>query len=205
MGGGKGDKSSLDGTTPLRLKDHPYLTPINSPAVQPGSGSKFDPLETREQVTACVHTPSGRASISSSSIRRARHRRPGRQSDRSGNAAFLSPLRAGPALRCSGKARLRDRPLPENELNPIHPIPEVIPGLRAPRIKRGQRATPPTVFARLAVTSRSKHTRMGNRCLFRWPFGRLNVQRGAADRAQELRIGLPSARLHPAPEHRKRD
>jgi len=23
MGGGKGDKSSLDGTTPLRLKDHP--------------------------------------------------------------------------------------------------------------------------------------------------------------------------------------
>ncbi len=27
MGGGSGEKSSLDGTTPLRLRDYPYLTP----------------------------------------------------------------------------------------------------------------------------------------------------------------------------------
>jgi len=54
MGGGKGDKSSLDGTTPLRLRDYPYLTPSDSPAVKPDPGSKFGRLDTREQVMACV-------------------------------------------------------------------------------------------------------------------------------------------------------
>ena len=54
MGGGKGDKSSLDGITPLRLQDHPFLTPSGNPKVQPGPGSKFGRLDTREQVTACV-------------------------------------------------------------------------------------------------------------------------------------------------------
>src|ERR1700734_3426707 len=31
MGGGSGEKSSLDGTTPLRLRDYPYLTPGGDP------------------------------------------------------------------------------------------------------------------------------------------------------------------------------
>ena len=107
MGGGTGEKSSLDGTTPLRLQDHPYLTPSGNPAVQPSFGSKFGRLDTREQVTACVRArqasgprlPRPRSDAP-------RHRGPGRQSDRSGIAAFLSPLRARPALRCSGKARI---------------------------------------------------------------------------------------------------
>ena len=54
MGGGTGEKSSLDGATPLRLQDHPYLTPSGSPMVQPEPDSKFGHLDTREQVTACV-------------------------------------------------------------------------------------------------------------------------------------------------------
>ena len=54
MGGGKGDKSSLDGTTPLRLQDHPYLTPSGNPTLQPGSGASFSDLDTRAQVSACV-------------------------------------------------------------------------------------------------------------------------------------------------------
>src|SRR5271170_3506636 len=33
MGGGTGEKSSLDGATPLRLEDHPYLTPSGNPMV----------------------------------------------------------------------------------------------------------------------------------------------------------------------------
>src|SRR3989440_1693834 len=54
MGGGKGDKSSLDGTTPLRLQDHPFLTPSREPPVLPASVAKFAALDTREQVSACV-------------------------------------------------------------------------------------------------------------------------------------------------------
>ena len=69
IGGGTGEKSSLDGATPLRLQDHPYLTPSGNP-MQPEFGSKFGHLDTREQVTACVSSRSKRASISSSSIRR---------------------------------------------------------------------------------------------------------------------------------------
>src|SRR6266498_92737 len=54
MGGGSGEKSSLDGSTPLRLEDHPFLMPGEKPAVQLGFSSKFGRLDTREQVTACV-------------------------------------------------------------------------------------------------------------------------------------------------------
>src|ERR1700693_6300951 len=51
VGGGTGEKSSLDGITPLHLQDHPYLTPCGNPLVQPDFGSKFGHLDTREQVT----------------------------------------------------------------------------------------------------------------------------------------------------------
>ena len=55
MGGGTGEKSSLDGTNPLRLQDHPFLTPSGNPTIQPGSDVKFGPLDnTRDQVIACV-------------------------------------------------------------------------------------------------------------------------------------------------------
>ncbi len=53
MGGGSGEKSSLDGTTPLYLKNYPFLTPIDNPALP--SGLKFGTLDnTRDQVLACV-------------------------------------------------------------------------------------------------------------------------------------------------------
>jgi ribosomal protein S12 methylthiotransferase accessory factor len=54
MGGATGEKSSLDGSTPLRLSDHPFLTPGDNPALQLGFGSEFGSLNTREQVSACV-------------------------------------------------------------------------------------------------------------------------------------------------------
>jgi len=55
MGGGTGEKSSLDGYTPLRLRDHPFLTPSGNPTVPPGLFSKFGPLgNTREQIDACI-------------------------------------------------------------------------------------------------------------------------------------------------------
>jgi oxazoline/thiazoline synthase len=55
MGGGSGEKSSLDGTTPLRLADHPFLTPNRNPILHPDFGAKLGPLDnTRQQVDACV-------------------------------------------------------------------------------------------------------------------------------------------------------
>src|ERR1700742_3575561 len=53
MGGGSGEKPSLDGTTPLHLPNYPFLIPDNTvkiPAI-----SDFGPLDTtRNQVLACV-------------------------------------------------------------------------------------------------------------------------------------------------------
>jgi ribosomal protein S12 methylthiotransferase accessory factor len=54
MGGGDGDKSSLDGETPLRLQEHPYLTPNGAPPIRPDSGATFNRLDTSMQVAACV-------------------------------------------------------------------------------------------------------------------------------------------------------
>ncbi|MFL5083251.1 MAG: TOMM precursor leader peptide-binding protein [Xanthobacteraceae bacterium] len=122
MGGGTGEKSSLDGITPLRLRDHPFLTPSDSPAVQPDFGSKFGRLDAHEQVSACVRLAKRegldflvldqtRADIEVPVVRvivpgmRHFYRRfaPGRLYD--------VPVKLG----------LRDRPLSEDELNPIHP------------------------------------------------------------------------------------
>jgi len=55
MGGGTGEKSSLDGITPLRLEDYPFLTPVGDPTTPSGLGAKFGPIDnTRAQVDACV-------------------------------------------------------------------------------------------------------------------------------------------------------
>jgi oxazoline/thiazoline synthase len=122
MGGGTGEKSSLDGSTPLRLQDHPFLTPSAKQMVQPGFSSKFGRLEACDQVTACVGVAKQvgldflvlnqtRADIEVPVVRvivpglRHFYRRfaPGRLYD--------VPVKLG----------LRDRPLLEDELNPVHP------------------------------------------------------------------------------------
>ena len=55
MGGGTGEKPSLDGINPLRLQEHPFLTPAANPADQPDIGTMAVPLDnTRKQVDACV-------------------------------------------------------------------------------------------------------------------------------------------------------
>jgi ribosomal protein S12 methylthiotransferase accessory factor len=55
MGGGTGEKSSLDGITPLRLEDHPFLTPGGNPTAQSEDGVKVPLDNTRGQVDACVN------------------------------------------------------------------------------------------------------------------------------------------------------
>jgi ribosomal protein S12 methylthiotransferase accessory factor len=56
MGGGTGEKPSLDGSTPFRLRDHPFLTPSGYPMVQTGCSANVGPIDnTRNQVLACVN------------------------------------------------------------------------------------------------------------------------------------------------------
>jgi oxazoline/thiazoline synthase len=123
MGGGTGEKSSLDGTTPLRLREHPYLTPSKGPAVQPGVGSKFGRLDnTREQVNACVRIAK-RAGLDFLVLNQTRPDIdvPVVRVIVPGMRHFYLRFAPGRLYDIPVKLGWRDRPLPESELNPIHP------------------------------------------------------------------------------------
>src|SRR4029450_2919933 len=53
MGGASGEKPTLDGVTPLRLEDYPFLTPSHCPIAPPAQSLKLHD-NTRDQVIACV-------------------------------------------------------------------------------------------------------------------------------------------------------
>jgi oxazoline/thiazoline synthase len=57
MGGASGEKPTLDGVTPLRLEDYPFLIPSDNPIVPPAPGLKVHD-NTRDQVNACVEIAS---------------------------------------------------------------------------------------------------------------------------------------------------
>jgi len=54
MRGGSGEKPTLDGVTPLRLEDHPFLIPASQPVHRPELGIDVPLDSVREQVDACV-------------------------------------------------------------------------------------------------------------------------------------------------------
>jgi oxazoline/thiazoline synthase len=122
MGGGTGEKSSLDGITPLRLRDHPYLTPSNNPAIQPVSGSKSDHHDTREQVMACVRLAK-RAGLDFLVLDQTRPdiQVPVVRVIVPGMRHFYRRFAPGRLYDVPVKLGLSDRPLKENEFNPIHP------------------------------------------------------------------------------------
>jgi ribosomal protein S12 methylthiotransferase accessory factor len=122
MGGGSGEKSSLDGSTPLRLHDHPFLTPQKDSAAQPCLASKRYHVDTGEQVVACVRLaeregldflvldqtrPDIGAPVARVVVPGLRH--------------FYRRFAPGRLYDVPVKLGWRDRPLQENELNPIHP------------------------------------------------------------------------------------
>jgi ribosomal protein S12 methylthiotransferase accessory factor len=122
MGGGSGEKSSLDGSTPLRLQDHPFLTPQKDSAAQPCLASKRYHVDTGEQVVACVRLaeregldflvldqtrPDIGAPVARVVVPGLRH--------------FYRRFAPGRLYDVPVKLGWRDRPLQENELNPIHP------------------------------------------------------------------------------------
>jgi oxazoline/thiazoline synthase len=122
MGGGTGEKSSLDGSTPLRLQDHPFLTPSAKQMVQPGFSSKFGRLEACDQVTACV----GVAKQVGLDFLVLNQTRPDIEVPVvrvivPGLRHFYRRFAPGRLYDVPVKLGLRDRPLLEDELNPAHP------------------------------------------------------------------------------------
>ena len=122
MGGGRGEKSSLDGTTPLRLADYPYLTPNGKSTLQVAPDSKFDRLDTRERVDTCVRTaerhgldflvldqtrPDIEVPVVRVIVPGLRH--------------FYRRFAPGRLYDVPVKLGLRDQAIAESELNPIHP------------------------------------------------------------------------------------
>jgi bacteriocin biosynthesis cyclodehydratase domain-containing protein len=57
MGGASGEKPTLDGVTPLRLEQYPFLVPGHNPSLAPAPGLKVHD-NTRDQVDACVEIAS---------------------------------------------------------------------------------------------------------------------------------------------------
>jgi ribosomal protein S12 methylthiotransferase accessory factor len=122
MGGGTGEKSSLDGSTPLRLQDHPFLIPSGDPKVQPDPGSKFGHLDTREQVIACVSLAK-RQGLDFLVLDQTRPdiEVPVVRVIVPGMRHFYRRFAPGRLYDVPVKLGWRDRPLSESELNPFHP------------------------------------------------------------------------------------
>ena len=119
---GTAEKSSPDGSTPLRLPDHPFLTPSDHPAVQLDVGSKFGRHDTREQVTACVRLAK-REGLDFLVLNQTRPDIdvPVVRVIVPGMRHFYRRFAPGRLYDVPVKLGLRDGPLSENELNPLHP------------------------------------------------------------------------------------
>ena len=123
MGGGSGEKSSLDGTNPLKLEEHPFLIPNGTSTVKPGSDSAFGPLDhTRAQVNACVDI-ARRAGLDFLVLDQTRPdvEVPVVRVIVPGLRHFYRRFGPGRLYDVPVKLGLRDRPLPESELTPFLP------------------------------------------------------------------------------------
>jgi oxazoline/thiazoline synthase len=115
-------ESNRDNSPPFRLQDHPYLTPSGAAAVRPDLGSKFGNLDTREQVTACVNLAK-RAGLDFLVLDQTRPdiEVPVARVIVPGLRHFYRRFAPGRLFDVPVKLGWRDQPLPENELNPLHP------------------------------------------------------------------------------------
>ncbi len=123
MGGGSGEKPSLDGVTPLRLQEYPFLTPSSHPIVLPGSDLQVGALDnTRDQVLACVDL-ARRAGLDFLVLNQTRPdvEVPVVRVIVPGLRHFYPRFAPGRLYDVPVKLGLRDRPLPESELTPFPP------------------------------------------------------------------------------------
>ena len=123
MGDGTGEKSTLDGLTPLRLRNYPFLTPRGRVTARPGSDARLGRLDnTRAQVEACLRVarrmkldflvldqtrPDIEVPVARVIVPGLRH--------------FYRRFGPGRLYDVPVKLGWLDRPLPENELTPFLP------------------------------------------------------------------------------------
>ena len=123
MGGGTGEKPSLDGVTPLRLQEYPFLTPSSNPSARRTRAAKFGPLDnTRDQVLACVDI-ARRAGLDFLVLDQTRPdvEVPVVRVIVPGLRHFYRRFGPGRLYDVPVKLGLRDRPMPESELTPFLP------------------------------------------------------------------------------------
>jgi ribosomal protein S12 methylthiotransferase accessory factor len=122
MDGRSGEKSSLDGVTPLRIEDYPYLIPSGAPALQSDFGAKFAQLDTREQVLACVDLTK-QAGLDFLVLDQTRPdiEVPVARVIVPGLRHFYRRFAPGRLYDVPVKLGWLDRPVAETDLNPIHP------------------------------------------------------------------------------------
>jgi ribosomal protein S12 methylthiotransferase accessory factor len=123
MADGTGEKSTLDGVTPFRLRNYPFLTPRGRVTVRPGADARLGRLDnTRVQVEACLRVvrrmkldflvldqtrPDIEVPVARVIVPGLRH--------------FYRRFGPGRLYDVPVKLGWLDRPLPENELTPFLP------------------------------------------------------------------------------------
>jgi ribosomal protein S12 methylthiotransferase accessory factor len=121
MSGGARLQGSLDGVTPLRLADYPYLSPSGKPAAETGDPD-FGRLETHEQVMACVKIAE-REGLDFLVLDQTRPdiQVPVVRVIVPGLRHFYRRFAPGRLYDVPVKLGWRKKPIPEEELNPIFP------------------------------------------------------------------------------------
>ncbi len=116
MGGRSRDDSEL------RLGDHPYLAPSGNPLIRPDLTSKFGRLDKREQVMTCVRLAK-REGLDFLVLDQTRPdiEVPVVRVIVPGLRHFYRRFAPGRLYDVPVKLGLRDRPLSEDEFNPLHP------------------------------------------------------------------------------------
>jgi ribosomal protein S12 methylthiotransferase accessory factor len=106
----------------LRLGDHPYLAPSGNRLVRPNFSSKFGRLDKREQVMACVRLAK-RQGLDFLVLDQTRPdiEVPVVRVIVPGLRHFYRRFAPGRLYDVPVKLGLRDRPLSEDDLNPLHP------------------------------------------------------------------------------------
>ena len=122
MGARDAGQASNDSAGPFRLEEHPYLIPDGKPAIRPRFDAKFGSLDTREQTLACVDIVK-RAGLDFLVLDQTRPdiETPVVRVIVPGLRHFYRRFAPGRLYDVPVKLGLRDTPIPENELNPLHP------------------------------------------------------------------------------------
>jgi oxazoline/thiazoline synthase len=122
MGARDAGQASNDSAGPFRLKEHPYLIPDGKPAIRPHLDMKFGSLDTREQAQACVDIAK-RAGLDFLVLDQTRPdiETPVVRVIVPGLRHFYRRFGPGRLYDVPVKLGLRNKPILESELNPLHP------------------------------------------------------------------------------------